>query len=424
MKLNLNKLLENNRFLLILSLLIATISWFVLSVTVYPEVTTHIMDVPIEINLENTAAAEQGLSVVAGANQTTNVRISGKRQEIGLITKDDIRAVAYVADVTKAGEYELEVRFSKNNTAIPFEILTKSVKIKATFDRIVTRTLEVTAVTDKLRAADGYLMEKPIATPESVTVTGPEREIEKIDRCEVQYQEEQVLTETQTFPGTLVMYDENNAVIPSDGFTLDTTEFSISVPIYKQRTLPLEVEFRNVPSGFPMEEFNQLYKLSVTELEVEEPSNVISPLDSLTLGVVDLRSMDIGTKMVFPIELQSGYKVLDGTEEVTLELPATGLSSRYFSVSDFTITNKPAGYTLEVKTQSLPQVKIVGPSEIVEALSPMDILAEVDLTGVTVNAGAFTAPVQISLPNKGAVWAVGDYSVTVSAQAVRSGESE
>ena len=55
----------------------------------------------------------------------------------------------------------------------------------------------------------------------------------------------------------------------------------------------------------------------------------------------------------------------------------------------------------------------MGDQEVLATITGNDVVAEIDLSDRSVKEGQFSIPVNVYLPSKGLVWAVGDYSAVV-----------
>ena len=77
-KVNLNGLFENNRFLKILSVLIAVIAWFLIVTTIDPNTYSTISKIPVTVDLSGTIAESSGLTVLDTDVQYVDVKVKGK----------------------------------------------------------------------------------------------------------------------------------------------------------------------------------------------------------------------------------------------------------------------------------------------------------------------------------------------------------
>ena len=83
-----NKFVLGNELpLIISSVLIAIVLWFIISITQYEIMTKNINDVPISMELSE-ASESSGLSLISCDTQKVNVKIEGNRTEIGGIENE------------------------------------------------------------------------------------------------------------------------------------------------------------------------------------------------------------------------------------------------------------------------------------------------------------------------------------------------
>ena len=88
-KLSLNKLFQNNKFLIILALVISTITWVYMSMGTTNDTTVTISNIPIQIELPD-QLDNNGLQVFRDAEQTATVTVTGSRAVLGSIGTKDI----------------------------------------------------------------------------------------------------------------------------------------------------------------------------------------------------------------------------------------------------------------------------------------------------------------------------------------------
>ena len=414
-RLSFQTLFNDYRLVAILSLTCAIIFWFVIYLQAKPDVNRTINNVPVTINYENSMAQDLGLEIIGDIPTTVDVLVTGKRYKVTSLTENDFRAQLSLASVTKAGTYSLQIRVNRNEVSDEYSITSWTpTEIEVTFDKIVTRTFPIEINTPGLTAADGYLMETAYADIDYVTVTGPQTELDKVSRCIITIPVERELSETLTTTGALTFLDESGAAVATDNLEYDHDSVTVTIPIYKTKYLDLNVEFVNVPKGFPIEQLG--YTLSRDKILVASPSETIDNIDSITVGPIDFRQIDIGTELTLDIALNAGLKNVENVGSVVVTFPSYGLTTRVLDLDNFVIENLPSGYDVSILTAKLEGVRIVGDSSIVSELTSEDLVGTIDLSQYSISKGQYTVTVKIYVQGKVLAWAVGEY--TVDAQAV------
>ena len=154
----LSKFFDNDLLVKIFSVVVAVIGWFLVALIVSPDAVATINNIPVRVATEKSTAQQMGLDVVEGGDQVISITVKGKRYQVGALTADDFDVVAYPTSVSTAGEYELEVVVQKVDTTKEFEILSWNPgKITVRFDRIASKTFDLSAEAPNVKVADGFI---------------------------------------------------------------------------------------------------------------------------------------------------------------------------------------------------------------------------------------------------------------------------
>ena len=415
-KIDFGDLFNNNTFVLIFSIVMGIIVWFTIYVDQRPNSNTFITDVPITINYENSTAKDLGLEIIGDPQYTTDVQVNGKKYKITRLKPEDFTAQVSLANVTEPGEYTLPVQVIRKQSDPEYSVISwTTTEVKLQFDKVVTKQFPIEIIAPGLSAAEGYQMETPYADIDFLTVKGPEADVNKIDRCVISIDTEDELTESFNTSGQVVLLDKNGDPVKSDQLDMDNQDLvSVTIPIYKAKTMPLQVEFVNIPRGFPIDELS--YTLSRSSLLIASPSETIDTLEAITIGPIDFRTIDVGSEITLDIDLKAGLKNVENVESVTVKFPTYGLSSKQLEVSNFVLENVPAGYDARVLTGRLRNIKVVGATSVVNDLNSDDLVGIVDLSQDAVKTGRYNVTVKIYCQGGVLAWAVGEYTADVSVQ--------
>ncbi|MGI5896316.1 MAG: YbbR-like domain-containing protein [Oscillospiraceae bacterium] len=421
-----SKLFDNEVFIRVLSIVIAVVGWFLVALIVKPDSIGNISNVPVTIEMDNTDAQMLGLEVVEGGDQKITVTVNGKRYRVGSLTADNFEAVARPDKVTSPGTYELDVVIKKRTTITDsgsdYEIeSTNPAKITVKFDRIVSRefsasesNLEVLA--DGITPAEEFIKGTPTISPDTITVTGPEGDMERIAKCVVRTDAVEERSETYTTNGTVEFYDTDGQIIDfsnNPNVKLSSDKYTIAVPILKQKTLPLTFDYINVPDGFDVSTLK--YTMDNPFLEIAAPASVIDNISSLRIGYVDFRKLSLSASFDFNINLRSSMKNINNVESVNVTFDMSAYTSKTVRIpyANLRIINKPESVDARVTTQYI-SVKLIGTPEDLAAVTANDVIGEIDMIDQKVtDASSVTFPVTVTIPSKTSVWAVDEYSAIV-----------
>lgn len=411
-KIDFENIFSNNRFLKVFSLLIAVIAWFVVATVIDPVAPKIIHNVPITIHTTGNTLEANGLSPLDGADQKIDIHVKGKSYKVGLLKPEDFKVTVDLSAVTAPGEYTLEVKVEKADISDQdYEIqYPKPNTVKITFDRLVKKTFELEASVTNVTAPEGKIVEQPVASPNELVVQGPEGEISQIAKCVVENNDKITIKDSSPIEGKLVFYDANEKALDLKHISYKQTAFKITIPLYNKASLPLTFDYVNIPEGFDVSQMQ--YDIQPTsKLNVGIPVDAASSIDKITLGQIDFRKIDVGSVFKFDVSLLAGYINIDDVKTATITFQSAGMDSIYLPVGVITTKNVPAGYQVELVSQRIADVKLVGKSEVLSALTSADLVATVDLSSVKVTEGEQNLPVNISMVSGQQAWAVGQYFV-------------
>ncbi len=413
-KLKISKLLHNHKLIGVVSFVAAVVIWLVISITQNPTREQIISGVPITINTENTAVQQLGLDVVDDLSLTSvNVRVSGPSYIVTSLTSSDISVGASLSDVNAAGTYELQLSAVRNSNKIGYDIIEVSPSaITVTFDNIDTKTFDLVAVANGVKAEDGLIAYQPTVTEgtdSKIEITGPRKQMEKVTQVCAVSDAVKTIGSTESFDAKIVLLDENGGEIDKTNFKIGKENVKISVPIYKKAEFGIKPVFVNAPAVYGGD---VPCTLSETTVTVIGPPDVISDMTEVKLKPIDFATIN-SQNLEFDVELDlpTSVKTADNADTIHIKLNIPRVSEKNFSVSDIRFTGLSNGLTAKA-SNVIKSVKICGPASDVYKLSGSDLFATVDLTGKA--AGEYTVNAVIGCSSADTVWAYGTYTIIVT----------
>ena len=169
-------MLNNKKFNIVLSLLIAVGLWAYVIGETNPQDTKTFRDIPIQL-LNEQILAENGLALVDVSAESVNVTLTGARADINRIDESEIVATVDLAD-SAAGENQLKI-----NVRIPdnVEIEDQSLnKITITVETRISKEIDIVPEYEGIFESD----QEPITVEmnrSKVTVTGAKSLVEQVD---------------------------------------------------------------------------------------------------------------------------------------------------------------------------------------------------------------------------------------------------
>ena len=237
----------------VLSFLAAVLAWFVV-INTGPDQERVVTVKNVPVTTSTTALTSLGLNIIEGADPRVSVQVKGRVIEVGNLVPEDIQVTASFADIAGAGTYDLKLYATTSNGTV---VGISPETITMTFDRELNRELPVTVDINGLSVPENdYILGSVAATPATIMVRGPERELNRISRAVVHAELEEPLTRSQVISSAITLLDSDENPITSDHVTTDFSEADITIPVMRKVELPLRLSCINLPDGFPLEELD------------------------------------------------------------------------------------------------------------------------------------------------------------------------
>ena len=194
---------------------------------------------------------------------------------------------------------------------------------------------------------------------------------------------------------------------------LEGEQVEVTIPVLKLKEVPLKFEFSNVPAGYDPAELNA--SISPATIRIAGAADTVDGIESVNAGFINLARVQLGKAETLKIQLSEGLVNVDDVQEATVTFDTNGYGEpRAITVSDIRVVNAPSGVDVKVLTESINNVTLVGEAEELAAISPSDVIAQVDASAqnITVKgSGQQQFSAQIIVTGTKTVFATGAYSV-------------
>lgn len=410
-----NNMLRNDTSVKIISIILAIIIWFVISISEYPTINKMLYNVPVLINTEGTFAEANSLQAELLDDPSASVYIYGDRGQVGNLDSDSLVLNVDTTRITAPGEYHLPLEVVNNSgkdfTVDRIEPETVTVRI----EKIVSKEFTVKAVIDSsISVAEGYMTKEPIfVSANTLVVTGPEDQINSITDAVVNISSSEPMTLSSSYEfnsGDISLYNNNVKISTSESnLTFNRSNFTVQIPVFVRQTLSLEVSVVNTPEGFDTAAFKSLLTMSASEIDIAAPTDKIRDNNSINIGIINMREVDIGSTFTFNMDsvLPDGYENLSGLSSVTVTCPSEGLSKKIVAIRErnIQIVNQPSQYDFEFITATLMPY-FIGPSDEIDALTSTDISCKIDILNSDFDnqEGEYILPTTFSISKSDKIW--------------------
>ena len=269
------------------------------------------------------------------------------------------------------------------------------------------------AVAEGITATAGMKIDSVTAEPSTITLTGDSTAIDAVKSVEIRSVFAGETSESVSSKGQIVLLGSNGDIIENPDIKYDNESY---ITLYKQKTLPLTVQFTNVPSNFDLSSLK--YSIYPESLTVSSPDDSLDSQEKFEIGTIDLSQLTTKylQKLTLPIALPEGYKNISGNTSAMVSFEdAENYTFLSYTVQkdNIRIINAPDNFDVDVLTNEL-SVNVTGPADEIAALASKDIYATVDLMGTTLTAGLKDVTAEFTLRGtKVRSWVTGEYKVSI-----------
>lgn len=420
-KISLHTLFKNKKFTIVLSVISSVILWIFVTMNFGPVETRVITDVPVSLNLTDSVPTKLNLQPFGVTDYTVDVTVKGKRFEISqsALSADDLIATAVTSQVDSAGKHSLQVKVAPRSNNADFEITEYTEEyIQVYFDTFKESeyTLEADITGSEELVADGYVTGDIILSSDTVAISGPATEIDKISKVVARVNVDEPLSKTETFVAEVLPMNEYSGSLGYLTIDYGLNDISVTVPVFKTGTLPVGVTFKNVPSYYLANPLKITADPSSADIAMSEEA--LDAAEKFSVGTVDFTGLSPrNNKFVFKTADIIDAKVLDETEsfEITVDLSGfdtvEGLSVSTDLMGDV-ITED--GKAVTVSTNTISGITVVGPTDNVQTITADNLTVKPDLSALDINSSSSQRiPVVIGISNSDNCWVYGTYYINV-----------
>lgn len=408
-KFSLHSLLDNNKFLLCLSLIIAIFIWC----SVSPQREMKI-NCPLTLTTENTSAEKLGLQIIDGSEQNISVVVEGEWYTISDLSADDITLSYSFGGIVESGVYNIAITATKTNNTADFTITSVSpAEVKVSLDHISTVKYPIEVITNNIKAEDGLIVGTPIVDKgkDEIEITGPASKLNKLKRVVAEVNVEETLSKSQVFTTELKFLNKNNKEMDVSQFTLPYTDVDVIVPINQTKTVPINVQFKNAPEAYASNPI--AYSISNKEIELVGTKEALSKIDSITLDEIDFKELTPNNnEFKINLNLPSGVTASNGISEVTVTVDLSDFEEKTINISNFKTVNLKKGTVAKVET-AYKSITVVGPKNIISSLKSNEVYLECDLSNISGASGSITAEGIVKSNKYKTIWGTGDSEVRI-----------
>ncbi|MBR4241094.1 MAG: hypothetical protein IKR97_02620 [Eubacterium sp.] len=413
---NLKKLIFNDRYLIIVSLLLAIVVWVVTSINI-GDVETKTIKISAPISLGDEVSEQLSMQYYSLQDSIDiNVTISGAKYVIGQVDENDLLVNFDTGAVNRTGEQSIPILVT-NNSNLDFTVAsTYPSSIDAFFDVSMTKTFDLYLDYDETNVADGYVFGDAVLSEDKVVVSGPKTYVDQIEKTylTVDFNEDKDLTEPYKtecqieYEGIGIEANYLRTVSRTDSKT-ELSKISVTLPVLKITTLPVSVDFDEQPEGLDEGSITVSYSQDSIEAGILESADI----SNAVIGTVNFRDIGVGKNTFdFDVTNLKGITVLDDklkTIKVTVDVSSSyEKKSVNIKRSDVLVEGLKDGENASVRNLSRYYASIILPEDDKSSSVELEIKAD-----VSERNDDNTYPLTVSILNNDDAWVIGEYYATI-----------
>lgn len=406
------KLSDSKIFWMIVSLVASLIMWVYYTGTLEETITRKFEDVDVVFEGVDALRESKGYVVTDVEASSVSFSLTGTRSSIGGLSSSDLSAVIDLSSVTTVGRnmWTPAIKFPESVSPDSVSVTGLSPSNIAFYvSKTSKQTFEVKCAFIG-SAAEGYILERLEFSPETVTISGPESELENIGYIWATLSGEDI-NKTKTVDVPFAVVDSEGKDLGYTDLACDVETISITQRVSMKKDVPLAVNILT-GSGATDETY---YSVSVepSTITISGDADIVEGINKIVVATIDLTDFEFNFEDTYPVILDDDVENVTGITEAKVSVEIMGLATKKYTVTNFSCTNVPKGYDYSILTKSL-LVTVRAPEEVLDKISSDNISAVADLSGVE-NTGDKSVPVKLYVSGYSAQsGAVGDYSITIN----------
>ena len=418
-KLSFENILDNNRFLMVISFVIALGLWVWVAIDKSPEIQTVITNVPVKINLENSVPQQLGLQIFGKSEFTVDVTVTGKKYILSNLKAEDIQVEANTNYVDSAGTKTLQLKVAPADSSEEFTISSvSSTYIEVFFDTYKEIEFSISgdvATTLETIIPDGCMMGDIVFSKNAVTVSGPTTEINRIIGVHATANVNEVLEKTTTFDPDVKLVTSDGSKLEYSKMAVDESEITMTIPVLKVVTLPTTVEFKNAPSYFIDNPLS--YTVYPSTVKVAVPVDMIDATKHFVVDTIDFADI-ANSYNTFNVDAESisSFKIVDESiKRFRVRVNASGFESKTITVpaSKITLKDNRNDFKVVLNGNKDIAVTVIGSPASLEKITADNITIQVDTTDKSLTKDTSTITAKVVVNSESGCWAFGKYDIKV-----------
>ena len=360
-KFSLKKLIYNDKYLIVFSIIAAVIVWVSTSMSLSPE-TTKTITVAVNVDFSDSAADQLGIKCYGDSKIDVDVTVKCKKYLARDIPADDLKVQLQTNSVTSKGNYDVPINVTSVSENADFTISSYyPTTYKAYFDVEDEKTLDINLnYENKDFIADGYVMGEALLSEKVAKISGPKSYVSKVKSLVANVDIANKLKSTQSVDIIPTPIDSSGNTVDYISVDTEAENLTLTIPVLKEMTLNVTSSFTGKPDNVDTSKFNVSYSVD----KVSAAALADSGIKEANIGNIDFSQLNVGKNTIkFDVTHLDAIMILDDTKEitVTVTVPSSFKTKAVsFDKNSVTVANVPDGYKANVISVNANQLTLVG----------------------------------------------------------------
>lgn len=397
----------------LLSVVAAFSLWLYVITVVSPD-SEATFDVYVKVDNEN-VLKEKGLMLNPNQKSSVHLKLSGNRSDLIKLTNENINVKV---DAAKIQDYNPNQKVQLNYTiTYPGNVPNNAITVVSRNPDYIE--LDVWEYSEKVisleplyvgEREEGYMISNAVFSAPQLHISGPKETVDRIAAAKVEIDLTGV-KEPISKEIAFQYYDSQGQVINGEFVVSeelgDKQQVKVDVVVQQGKEIPVTVEL--VAGGGATEE-NCKVTLSHSTLRVSGSEEDLAKLTELKLGAIDLSEITDTKTVKRPVVLPAGINNVTGVEEIAVTVTVSGLATVKLQIGN--ILAKNTNNMDYVIYQAVLPVTFRGPEALIDKLTPEDVTAYADFSGVEAGTKGQAIPVRFTFaPQFAKLGVIGEYTV-------------
>lgn len=398
---------------ILLSVVIAFCLWLYVTTNVSQESAYTIYNVPVVMEGE-TLLNERNLMITSVSANDVDLTLSGNRSDLAKVNNGNTVLKANLTDIYDPQEKKALTYTVVFPSDVPSNALTVEnqhpgniyVTVEARRNKEVPVEVVWTGSTP-----DGFMSdrENKVLDYSSVTVVGPASVADLIEKAVIEVdlsgQRESI---SQDYRYTLC--DAEGNPVDAELITTNVEDIHLEVKIQQVKEVALTAE---VIYGGGATAENTTVEIEPATIRLSGGGAVLEELgDSISLGKIDLSTIEKSQELTIPITLPEGVTNLSNITEAKVNIQFSGLLVKSFEVDNIEAVNVPEDLEVDIIEKKLTVV-LRGPAADLMKITEENISIQADFADAVAGTSTFKATVHFD-EEFSSVGAIRSYSVTAN----------